>query len=161
MTTTTKGRTAPELVAAPEPAPEAEKKPSSAADFKRVAKDGVVYVLPGCGLAAKLRRPGLIGLVGAGATGNPALSPELLRMMTLTERPPTEEERIADFERNAKAYREVAARAFVEPKMVLDAAPNYERGEIGPDDITDQDYVWIYWTLAQGGAAQVEPFRVR
>jgi len=154
--TTTKGRTAPELV----PAPETPTAPAAAAAFRRVSKDGELYLLPGCGLPAKLRRIGLIGLVAAGATGNPALSPELVRMMALTERPPTEAERIADFEQNARAYREVAARTFVKPRMVLDRAPDYEADEIGPDDITDQDYVWIYWTLTQGGAAQAESFRL-
>jgi hypothetical protein len=151
----TKGRIVPNETS--EKAPLAA---SPAAAFRRRSTEGELYELPGCGLVARLARPGLMGLVGAGATANPVLSPELLRMMSLDKTPASDEERLEKFERDVRAYREVAARCFVEPRLVLDREPNYDAGEIGPADIADRDYVWLYWTFSQGGDAQVAAFRL-
>lgn len=124
------------------------------------AAAGELYRLPGSGHVARLRRPALIALASKiGHIPNP-LAAEVIRLLATTEPTDTPEQQIAAFEKNAPAFVRVAQAAFVEPRMVTDRDPDYEAGEIGPQDITDTDYLWIYYSLAEGGAADVAMFRV-
>jgi len=129
--------------------PPAKTEATPASVWKRQARDGELYRLPGSGNVVRLRRPGLSAMAAkVGHIPNP-LSREVLRLMSGAETQPSEDAKIEGFEKSARAYIELAALCFVEPKIVMDRAPNYDAGEIGPDDVPDQDLVWIYWTFLE------------
>lgn len=138
------------------PTPEAAPTPA------RAWSQAQLYRLPGCGHVARLRRPSPTALIArAGDMPNPVLSRDLLATLASDEVPSDLDEQIAAFRRNARVYVEIAALAFVEPQLVLDREPDYEAGEIAPEDLTDVDYVWLYYSLCQGGHEKVRTFLVR
>lgn len=126
--------------------------------WRRVARDGELYRLPGSGNVVRLRRPGLTALAAnVGHIPNP-LSREVLRLMSAAETPTSEDAKIEAFQRSARAYVEVAALCFVEPRIALEGEPG--EGEISPADVPDQDLVWCYWTFLEGDAVVAGAFRV-
>lgn len=142
------------------PAPETA--PAPAATPARAWGQAQLYRLPGCGHVARLRRPSPTALIArAGDLPNPVLSRALLSLLATNDETSTEAEQIAAYQRNARSYVEIAALAFVEPRLILDREPDYEVGEIAPEDLTDVDYVWIYYSLCQGGHERVATFLVR
>ena len=122
-----------------------------------VWREGELIRLPGCGHVARLKRPSLTALAGTtNGVPNP-LSPAVLRL--IAGRPTTTlEERIENVKSNSRAFMEVAALCLIEPRLVLDGEPG--PGEIGPQDLSDTDYTWIYYTYVEGVASEVVPFRL-
>lgn len=120
------------------------------------------YRLPS-GHVALLKRVSLIALAGAGSIPNP-LATDALRLLAVDDPDPsklTEAQQIKAYQRNAAAFVHVAQRVLVEPKLITDREPDYEAGEIGPGDLADQDYTWIYYRLVGGRDDDVATFRVR
>lgn len=141
---------------------DAQKTVTPANAWKRQAQDGELYELPGSGNIARMRRPSLTAMaVEAGHLPNP-LASEIMQLFAQRGDPlaqPTPEEQIEAFKQNGLAYIKIAELCFVEPRLVLDRAPNYEAGEIGPGDVPDADYVWIANTLVEGEAESLLPLR--
>lgn len=134
--------------------------PTPAAAFRR----GGLYQLPHSGHVVRLRFPGLYALAMRGDVPN-GLSNAVLRLVSGASAEESTEDaaarRIAAYRENARAFLEVAALCLEEPRLILDEAPNYERGEIGPRDLPEQDLLWIFLDFVQGGPAgeTVAPFR--
>lgn len=152
-TTTTEGRDAPETPAARPPATV-----TPAATFKA----GALYRLPGSGHVVRLRVPSLYSLITVGEVPNP-LRDEVTRLLTASG-PTKQEDPDARHEitrKNARTFIEIAARCLVEPRLVLDHEPNYSAGEIGPADLHDLDYDWIFFDFARRGADDPEVARFR
>lgn len=116
-----------------------------------------LYTLPGSGNVAKLKKVTLIALAAAGAIPNDIL--QLIALDTPAERL-SQEAQLAQYRKNAKAFVAIAERCLVEPRLVTDRAPDYDAGEIGPEDLADRDYTWIFYSFVSGGAADVATFRV-
>lgn len=127
------------------------------------AEEGRKYRLPGSGLIAKLRRPGLTGMITrAGHVPNP-ISGAVLRLLAKQDDPlakPSEDEMIAAYLDNAEAFQQIAALAFVYPRLVLDREPNRADGEIGPQHVANLDYIFIVYQLVEGYAAKLLPFQI-
>lgn len=129
-----------------------------AAQFRR----GGLYRLPGSGHVVRLRFAGLYALVVGGDVPNP-LRAEVTRLLTVgSAGDPSPEARQEVTRRNVQTFVELAARCLVEPRLVLDRAPDYDAGEIGADDLHDRDYDWLYFDFLQKGvdADDVARFRV-
>lgn len=123
---------------------------------------GDLYRLPGSGNVARLRRPSMLAMAAkAGHIPNP-LTDEVRRFLATTQDADkmSEAQQINSYEKNVKAYVQIAALAFVEPKLILDREPNYSAGEIGPGDVPDLDYLWIWGSVVSGGMAEIAPFRI-
>lgn len=161
-----------EPVAAIEPVAEiAPPAVTTATDWRKSAEG--LYRLPGSGNVARLRRLSLITLAAAGGVPNP-LSQDVLRYLASKgDQRLNEAEQIAEYKRNAKAFIEIAARCLVEPRLWVPpaetargkgepakTAPDYEAGEIGVEDLADNDYTWIFFSFVGGDAAWRETFRV-
>lgn len=144
---------------APIPAPTTTA-PAAASAFRARSETGEVYDFPGCGLPAQLRRPSLMELSVRGAAPNP-LANEVMSLIAADEGPAdlSHEERISRYQRNARAYIEVAKLCMVSPRLVTERAPDYDAGEIGPGDIADLDYIWLWHSFVGGAASEVQPFR--
>jgi hypothetical protein len=131
--------------------------PTDARAWRRGREQGELFVLPGCGHVARLRRPSLTALAAAtGGMPNP-LSEKLIQL-AMGRRASSDEQALEYYRRNSRAYLEAAALCFVEPRLVLDREP--QEGEIGADDLTDLDYTWLYHSFITGGDHDVAPFRV-
>ena len=65
---------------------------------------------------------------------------------------------LAFYQKNCRAYLEAAALCFIEPRLILDREP--KEGEIGPGDLTDFDYSWLYYSWIQGVDEDIAPFRI-
>jgi hypothetical protein len=153
---TAKGRQAP-------PADESAPPPLAAAPaaaWKRASQTGELFRLPGSGLVARLRRPSLYALTARGVAVGP-VSREVMRLLAVAERPQTEDERIDAFQKNARAFVEVARLAFTEPRIVADGeTPNYDAGEIAVEDLADGDLPWIFYDFLEGREEHRAPFRL-
>lgn len=129
-----------------------------ASEWRRAAIEGELVRLPGSGNVARLVRPSLLALA---ATANGVPNPftaDVQRLITGTAPPKDDAERWAAYVGNSRAYKEVAALCFKEPRLILDRPPT--DNEIGPNDLTDWDYIWIYNRWVEGAATEVAPFRV-
>lgn len=143
---------------APPPAPAV---PTPAAEFRR----GGVWELPHSGNLVELRWPGLYALALQGEIPNP-LAGAVLRLVsgaaaTTGDEPESEDDQVASYRKDAKSFLGVAARCLVHPRLILDREPDYERDEIGPQDLHELDVLWIYAQFVQRGPASehVAPFR--
>ena len=126
------------------------------------ARNGELYRLPGSGNVARLRRPSLHAMAArVGQIPNP-LSAEIMQFLAVsnTDGISTPEQQIESYHRNVTAYLHMAQLVFVEPRFILEGEPDYKKGEIGPNDLVDIDYLWIWGTLIYGGADELRPFRV-
>jgi hypothetical protein len=130
--------------------------PASA--WRTAREQGELIRLPGCGNVARLVRPPLARLaLTNGGVPNP-LSREVQRLLSGSAPPRDENERWKNYVANMRAMQEIAQLCLVEPKLRLDGPP--QEGEIGPEDLTDLDYTWLFYTWVEGAAEQVAPFRV-
>jgi len=136
--------------------------PTAARAWKRQTRDGELYRLPGSGHVARLRRPSLMALAArAGDIPNP-LADEVIKLLAggagsaMTETDETK--RMQLFREHARAMVEVARLSFVEPRIA--DTPDYEAGEIAPEDLHDRDIMFCYFELAQGEAAALADFRL-
>jgi hypothetical protein len=122
---------------------------------------GTLVQLPGSGHAARLRKPSLRALLHAGKVPS-SLVDSVYRLVqgliAAPEQPP--EQQRQKFMEDSAAFVYVASQCFVEPRLVTDKAPDYDKGEIGPDDLSDLDYIWIFYTWTEGSAEQEAPFRL-
>jgi hypothetical protein len=140
----------------------APKQPAAITPASTWAKRGqALYELPGSGNIAELRRPSLIALAAAGAVPNP-LSQDVLRYLAQRDNGKliSPEQQIAEYKRNAKAFIEIAARCFVQPRLITDRQPDYEAGEIGPEDLADSDYTFLFFQYVTEGELASARFRV-
>lgn len=134
--------------------------PTPATEWRKQSTDGELYRLPGSGHVARLRRPSLMALATRpGVIPNP-LGDAVLRFLATTPDAKTDAQQIDAYRTNARAFEEIAALCLVEPHLILDRTPNYDAGEIGTDDLSDRDYSFIVFTLTQGAASDVAPFRL-
>lgn len=130
--------------------------PASA--WRRATQDGELIRLPGSGNVARLIRPSLIALAATqNGVPNP-LTAEVQKFLSGNAPPKSDGERWQLYQRNARAYMEVAALCLKEPRLRLDGAPGED--EIGPGDLADLDYTWIYHNWLEGTAADAVQFRV-
>lgn len=135
--------------------------PTPASAWRRTREEGELIRLPGSGNVARLVRPSLTTMaLTNGGVPNP-LSSVVQRFIAgsagLTPaRDAAEQWEI--YKKNTRALQEIAVLCLAEPKLALDRPPS--EGEIGPEDLTDLDYSWIYYTWLEGAAENVAPFRV-
>lgn len=135
---------------------------TTASEWRRQSRDGLKYRLPGSGNVAKLKRVSLLALAtGAGGIPN-TLSADVMRLLRADERPDelSEEQKVAAFQANAKAFIEVAALVMNSPRLVLGRTPTEAADEIGPEDMADFDFAWIYFSFLEGDANSIARFRV-
>jgi hypothetical protein len=147
------------MTATPRPkgrtAPPAEATPASA------WRAGELVRLPGSGHVARLRKPSLRALLQSGRVPS-KFADSVYRLANpgsvAKDRSP--EEQRQQYDEEAAGFVYVASQCLVEPRLVIDGAPNYDKGEIGADDLSDIDYLWIFYTWTEGDAASADPFRV-
>lgn len=130
--------------------------PTPASAWARAAETGELYTLPGSGHVARCQQISLVALAAGPGVPNPIL--RLLAVEGTIEKQ-SDQEKIDAYKRQARAFLEVAALALVEPTLVLDRAPDLAKGEIGPQHLTDQDLLWIYYDLVGGRAKRLATFR--
>jgi hypothetical protein len=131
--------------------------PTSAAEWRRTRIEGELIRLPGSGNVARLRRPSLTAMAATtNGVPNP-LSHEVMRLLASAPAA-TEAERIENVKRNSRGMVEVAALCLVEPRLRLVGDPL--EGEIAPEDLSDYDLSFLYYTWVEGAASDVAPFRV-
>jgi hypothetical protein len=145
-----------ELTPAPEPLA-----PAPAAAFRRAG----LYRLPHSDLVVELRWPGLYALALSGEIPNP-LADAVLRLVSGASskeaEPANHEEQVALYRKNARSLLAVAQRCLVRPRLVLDREPDYDRDEIGPGDLHENDVQWIFFQFVGEGPTTpgVAPFRL-
>jgi hypothetical protein len=132
---------------------QAAKQPTKATPARQW-KTGGLYQLPS-GNIAHLKRPSLL----ARATMPGKLEQKVLRFIVLeTPRMISEEDHIRLYVANSEAYLAVAAATLVSPRLILDRQPDPDKDEIGPDDLSDRDYTWIYQIFVEGSDAESRDF---
>jgi hypothetical protein len=82
----------------------------------------------------------------------------VLRLMA-SPPPKNDEERVQNVQRNSRAFLEVAALCLVEPKLALDHEASDD--ELEPQDLSNLDYAWIYYSFVEGTVNDIAPFRVK
>lgn len=136
---------------------------TSASDWAAKTNVGFKYRLPGSGNVARLKRPSLLAMAARGTSIPNPLSAEVLRYLTDKGDPLgewDEEKRNEVYVKNAIAFVHIAVLCFVEPKIVTDRIPNYDKGEIGPEQLSDLDYQWITFSFVEGSVERTDPFRI-
>lgn len=130
----------------------------------RQRAQGEIKTLPS-GAAVRVRRPSLFALARVGHVPNPLLQAILPHLVEpSTDEPATLEARIERYRENAATYTHIAALVLAEPRVVLEGDPDYDAGEIAPEDLTTTDLIWIYnyvineVEIALGGAEDVTTF---
>lgn len=131
-----------------------------AREWKRQRTEGDLYELPGSGNVARLARLSLSALAATGGPPND-IADRILSLMAveLKTETMTPEKQLDTYKRNQKAFVEVAARVLLSPRLIIDREPNYEADEIGPQDLADRDYTWLFYTWINGTADQRRLFR--
>src|SRR5512145_848762 len=56
-------------------------------------------------------------------------------------------------------YRDGHSSELASPRLVLDREPNAAANEIGPLELADADYIWLYYQFVEGHASSVASFR--
>lgn len=128
-------------------------------DWYKTSEEGELYRLPGSGHIARLRRPSLYALLTQASEVPNAFSADLTRLLA---QPVAydDQEKAQRIRQNARAFQEAAALCFVEPKLILDRHPERSHGEIGPGQLADQDYLWLFYAFIEGESSGVESFRI-
>lgn len=105
---------------------------------------GEIVTLPS-GTVVRVRRPSLFALARTGSIPNP-LAAAVVRFFAVTDETPTtsEQDQIKNYQANADAYTGIAAATVTEPRIIVDRAPDYDAGEIAPEDLSTADLIWIY-----------------
>lgn len=106
------------------------------------------------GHVARLRRPALMAMAVGGMITNPYLQ----RMLAGRDVALDDAARWKTYAENARGFLACAELCLVEPRLALDRPP--EAGEIRPEQLSDADLLWLYFSYASGGDEQVAPFRV-
>ncbi len=122
---------------------------TSAADWK-ARSEGEIKTLPS-GATIRIKRPSLFALARAGNVPNP-LAMEVVKWFAVDapDSEPTDQDKIAQYRENASVYVNIAAASVATPKIVINAAPDYDAGEIAPEDLTTADLLWIYGYVING-----------
>jgi hypothetical protein len=122
---------------------------TSAADWK-ARSEGEIKTLPS-GATIRIKRPSLFALARSGHVPNP-LAMEVVKWFAVTspEKERTDAEKIADYRENAVVYVNIAAASVTTPKIVTDRTPNYDAGEIAPEDLSSADLIAIYNYVVDG-----------
>lgn len=122
---------------------------TTAADWK-ARSAGEIKTLPS-GATIRIRRPSLFALARSGHVPNP-LAVEVVKWFAVDapDKEPTDVEKIAQYRENAAVYVNIAAASVVQPKIVADRAPDYDAGEIAPEDLSTADLIWIYNYVISG-----------
>lgn len=134
---------------------------SSARDWKKVSEPELIR-LPNSGHVVLAQRRSMLAMAAKlGHVPNP-LSAEIMRLLAMGQPDDLtpEPRQVEIFAKNARAFLELFALTVLEPKLILDREPDYDRGEIAPSDIYDADLIWLYFTYLEGAAERVTPFRV-
>lgn len=135
--------------------------PTSAKAWRKQSQEGELLRLPGSGNIARVRRPGLSAMVARAGKVPNQLSEQVVRFHTGEQRDAkNDSDRLELVRQNNAAVIEVAALMLVEPKLVLDREPDYEKGEIAPTDLCDADLIFLYYTVAEGVAEKLAEFRI-
>lgn len=146
----TKGRTPP-------PAEHEAQRATPAAAWRA----GELIQLPGSGYTARLRKPSLRALLHAGKVPSALVDSVYRLVQGLIATPEqTPEQQREKFFADSAAFVYVASQCFVEPRLVIDRPPDYEQGEIGPDDVSDLDLIWLFYTWTEADHAAAAPFRL-
>lgn len=111
------------------------------------------------GPVARMKRPALMTLASRGMIPNPYLDPIRKLLAGRNGSGNTDEERWKIFDENYQAYLGVAQLALIEPRLVTDRDPG--PGEIGPQHLSDQDLLWIYFNYTEGDDSVIATFRAR
>ena len=110
---------------------------------------GEIKTLPS-GATIRIRRPSLFALSRSGHVPNP-LAIEVIKWFAVDAPDSTSPEDTAkQYRENAAAYVGVAAASVTAPKIVTDKAPDYDKGEIAPEDLSTADLIWIYQFVVNG-----------
>lgn len=128
--------------------------PTSAEQFKqeREAREvGKAITLPS-GKVVKVKKLSITFMVK-----NKMFPPDLVNLMMRFQNPTTAGIRNQDeAEKIIQAMEIIIKACMLEPRVV--DQPNYDNNEISPDDLEDDDKVFVYqW--AQGGLAEAKSFR--
>ena len=149
---TTRGRAAPPRT--PTLTPAAEWKKRGLGELKTLPSGATVCV----------KRPSLFAMARAGHVPNPLLEQVLPHLVeneqdgaaAMDDPELTIEQRTARYRENATIYTAIAAIAVAEPRIILDRAPDYDAGEIAPEDLSVSDLIWIYTYVMNGVEINLE-----
>ena len=124
-------------------------KVTPASDWQKRAK-GEIKQLPS-GVSIRVARPSLFALARSGHIPNP-LAAEVIKYFAISDdQPPKDEaDHIRQYQENAAAYVNIAAATVTEPKIVTALAPDYDAGEIAPEDLSTADLIAIYNYVVNG-----------
>ena len=151
MATSSKGRLAPPHTPAPGATP------------ARAWRDGQLVALPGSGHQAVLRKPSLRALLSAGRVPN-TLRDQVYRLAhpqaVAVVAAQDDAGRAALFHEESAAFIYIASQCFVSPRLVTEREPDYDANEIGPEDISDLDYIWLFYSWTEGSRETALPFLV-
>jgi hypothetical protein len=121
---------------------------TTAADWK-ARSAGEIKVLPS-GASIRIRRPSLFALSRSGHVPNP-LAVEVIKWFAIDAPDSASPEDVTkQYRENAAAYVGVAQASVTEPRIVTDKAPDYDKGEIAPEDLSTADLIWIYQYVVSG-----------
>lgn len=134
----------------------AKKNPSgitSAETFKKLAEErkGTLVELPS-GIVVKIGKPFVSDMVAAGEIPGELIN-IALGQKTQGE---TDKETAA---KTSKLMNHLVAKAVLEPKIVLEGEPDYDKGEISIKDISDFDRTFIYTHVQEGVVNRLNKFR--
>lgn len=130
---------------------EETKKISTALEFKQrreAAEKGEVIELAGSGLSVRVKRPQINKLIAMGHIPD--------RLASFMIKADQGEVKPGDLPELLEMQRIIATHSVVEPKVT--ETPDYDKGEISPEDLEDADVasVWIWFN---GGTAALDKFR--
>jgi hypothetical protein len=105
---------------------------------------GEIVELPS-GATVRIRRPSLFALARTGNIPNP-LAAAVIRYLAVTDETEivTPDQQARSYQENATVYASIAAVSLTEPRVILDRIPDYDGGEIAPEDLSTVDLIYIY-----------------
>lgn len=121
--------------------------------FKQLAQErkGKMVELPS-GIVVKLGKPYISDMIAAGDLPGELIS------TALGEKPQgqTDKESAA---KSALLMAHIAAKAVLEPKVILTGEPDYDKGEVSIKDFSDTDRMFIYAHVQEGVVNRLNKFR--
>lgn len=104
---------------------------------------GEINELPS-GAMVRIRRPSILALARTGNIPNP-LAVAVIRHLVVDEAETiTADQQVKSYQDNAMVYASIAAVSLTEPRIILDRIPDYDSGEIAPEDLSTTDLIYIY-----------------
>lgn len=134
-----------------------------ASEWRRKAREGEWFTLPGSGNIAKLRRPGLIAMALKGTNIPNPLAQEIREFLAeeeadlLSRR--TDEQRMERFDKNSRALGAMCRLVFMDPK-IADEGKAAKDDEIELTDIPDADMAWVGHHFLEGRFSLIADFRL-